>query len=87
MKYIKVFIGFMLLISLLWLGKLLLNHYMYFSKNYQTEDAYNKWEDFNKGPTQFEAYPDVLKYVESFDHLLAWNAEFDRHISSAFCVL
>ena len=48
MKYIKVFIGFMLLISLLWLGKLLLNHYIYFSKNYQTEDAYNKWEDFNK---------------------------------------
>ena len=48
MKYIKVFVGFMLLISLLWLGKLLLNHYIYPYKNYQSEEAYNKWEDFNK---------------------------------------
>ena len=43
------------------------------------------WEDYNKGATQFEAYPDVLKFLESYDHLLAWNADFDRQISSTFC--
>ena len=48
MKYIKVIIGFMLLISLLWLGKLLINHYVDTDKKYQTNDSPIQWEEFNK---------------------------------------
>ena len=47
-KYLKFFIGSMLLISMLWLGKLLLNHYIdSYSINNNKEIKYN-WEPFDK---------------------------------------
>ena len=47
-KYLKFFIGSMLLISMLWLGKLLLNHYIEsYSINNNKEIKYN-WEPFDK---------------------------------------
>ena len=47
MNYIKLFIGCMLVLSLIWLGKLLLNHYVDFGENKKIENSSKLWEDFN----------------------------------------
>ena len=47
MKYIKVFIGIMLLISVLWLSKLLINHYIDFPKSSKSLNTGYQWEEFN----------------------------------------
>ena len=47
MKYIKVFIGIMLLISVLWLSKLLINHYIDFPKSSKSLNIGYQWEEFD----------------------------------------
>ena len=47
MKYIKVFIGIMLLISVFWLSKLLINHYIDFPKSSKSLNIEYQWEEFN----------------------------------------
>ena len=54
MKYIKVFIGIMLLISVLWLSKLLINHYIDFPKSSKSLNIGYQWEEFNA--QIFESY-------------------------------
>ena len=47
-KYIKFFIGLLLIISLVWLSSLLLKHY-YFQKKYKLlTQVLNNWEEYNE---------------------------------------
>ncbi|MBF96877.1 MAG: Thiol:disulfide interchange protein DsbD [Alphaproteobacteria bacterium MarineAlpha9_Bin4] len=53
MKYIKFLIGLLLFVSILWLGKLLVNHYIYSDENYKVQNTYNMWEEFDKDKLLF----------------------------------
>ncbi|MEC6997090.1 MAG: protein-disulfide reductase DsbD domain-containing protein [Pseudomonadota bacterium] len=53
MKYIKVFIGIMLVISLVWIGKLFVNHYIDLSRYEKLTNSKLAWEDFNKEKLEY----------------------------------
>ena len=64
MKYIKFFIGIMLVISLVWIGKLFVNHYLDFSRYENSTNSKLDWEEFNKKKLEYYLNADEKVFID-----------------------